>query len=155
MPLGFRRKNNQMNISPTTEYDNIWTPITTADQDMIDQIIAAARKELRLSGFDLPYIRFPFALHHEFYKTKISIDGKRAKHADIAFLLSTWLQKFDEDKRARLYAWQAVAGAIRQMDPKGSKQLSERLTQGLTPIRNGDAFLKWARSKTTPKKPEY
>lgn len=131
-----------------------WTPINKADQEMIDQIISLARNELRGSGFDLPYSRFPFALHHEFFKTKLKLNGKRLKHKDVAILLSAWLQKFDDDKRARLYAWQSVAGAIRKLDSKGTKQLSDKLVQGLTPIRNGDAFFKWAKSQIKDKSPD-
>lgn len=100
---------------------------------------------LRLAGFPATGICFPYSLHHNFYRAKIRIDGKKAKHFHIAHLLMLWMR---ERTAPEDYAWQCVTGAVKEMisrNPSLVAKIPDDIRTGMASVEDGYAFLKWVK----------
>jgi hypothetical protein len=105
------------------------------------------KKTLREAGFPILGDRFPHAMHHNFYRTKIRIVGRKCRHKDIARLLDQWMAtRNNEDD----YFWQIVSGAVRDLlvnQPALVGRLPQSVRQGMTTVEDGYLFLRYAKSQ--------
>lgn len=101
---------------------------------------------LREAGFPRLNSRFPFAMHHNFYRVKIRICGKKARHKDIRRLLDLWmLNRNCEDD----LFWQIICGAVKDLiktDPGLVVRLPLEVRKGMTSVEDGYAFMRFAKS---------
>ena len=104
------------------------------------------KKVLREAGFPVVGDRFPFAMHHNFYRTRIRIAGRKCRHKDVARLLGDWMQtRSNQDD----YFWQLVSGAVRDLlskEPALVGRLPQSVRQGMMTVEDGHLFLRYAKS---------
>jgi hypothetical protein len=101
------------------------------------------KKALRDAGFPASKPGFPYAMHHNFYRAKIRLAGKKLKHFDIARLVKAWMDDRDEPSD---YAWQNVTGAVKDMisrDPTLVSRIPTDIRKGMASVEDGYAFLRW------------
>lgn len=105
------------------------------------------KKALREAGFPMRGDRFPYAMHHNFYRTKIRIAGRKCRHKDLSRLLDDWMEtRNDEDD----YFWQVVSGAVRDLLSNGPAlvgRLPQAVRQGMMTVEDGHLFLRYAKSQ--------
>jgi hypothetical protein len=91
----------------------IWTRL--GDEDVrreMNSILADCGEALRGAGFPARAPRFPYSMHHGFYRSRLRTGGRKRTHADVAELLALWA---DGRKDPCDYARQAVCGAVKAM----------------------------------------
>jgi hypothetical protein len=104
------------------------------------------KKALRVAGFPFPLPSFPYGMHHNFYRAKIRVDGKKIRHFGVACLLLEWMKTRSEPAD---YAWQCVTGAIKEMiakDPTLVTKIPQDIRKGMASVEDGYAFLRWVTS---------
>jgi hypothetical protein len=105
------------------------------------------KKTLREAGFPVLGDRFPYAMHHNFYRTKIRIAGRKCRHKDLSRLLDDWMQTRDDEDD---YFWQVVSGAVRDLlsnEPALVGRLPQTVRQGMMTVEDGHLFLRYAKSQ--------
>lgn len=122
-----------------------WIVIDTPSKAAIDEIVYKARHALRDYGFETRTPRFPFAMHHDFYRTKIRVAGRKPRHNEIAMFLSTWSLNSGLVP-THAYIWQAIAGAINSMDPRATKEVPAWIEENIQEVGRGEQFLQWLRA---------
>lgn len=78
----------------------------------MDSVLAEAGEALRDAGFPAWPPRFPFAMHHGFYRSRIRAKGRKTTHAQVSQLLAEWAVGRESPAD---YARQAVCGAVKAM----------------------------------------
>ncbi len=104
------------------------------------------KRSLREAGFPVLGDRFPFAMHHNFYRTRIRIAGRKCRHKDVARLLGDWMKT---RSKADDYFWQLVSGAVRDLlakEPALVGRLPQSVRQGMMSVEDGHLFLRYAKS---------
>ncbi len=104
------------------------------------------KKALRAAGFPYPLPSFPYGMHHNFYRAKIRLNGRKLKHFGVACLLVEWMKTRRDPAD---YAWQCVTGAIKDLiarDPTLVTRIPEDIRKGMSSVEDGYAFLRWAKS---------
>lgn len=121
----------------------MWVKIDLDAQKSIDALIENARTELLAAGFPARGSRFPFAMHHGFYRSRIRLGRIKTTHAQVAYLLNRWTA---ERGNADDYARQAICGSARSMMAK-SKALEARLPLAIkvmmASMEEGMTFQNW------------
>lgn len=105
------------------------------------------KKTLREAGFPVLGDRFPYAMHHNFYRTKIRIAGRKCRHKDLSRLLDDWMETRSDEED---YFWQVVSGAVRDLlsnEPALVGRLPQSVRQGMTTVEDGHLFLRYAKSQ--------
>jgi hypothetical protein len=100
-------------------------------------------KALRAAGFPFPLPSFPYGMHHNFYRAKIRVRGKRIRHFGVACLLLEWMKTRSEPAD---YAWQCVTGAIKGIiakEPSLVTKIPDDIRRGMATVEDGYAFLRW------------
>ncbi len=119
------------------------------DEDDIFEKHRAKLKEiktaLREAGFSRVGGRFPFSMHHNFYRTKIRICGKKSRHKDIRRLLAMWMET---RRNPDDLLWQMVSGAIKDLikkDPGLVVKLPIEIRRGMATVEDGYSFLRFTK----------
>lgn len=105
------------------------------------------KKTLREAGFPVLGDRFPYAMHHNFYRTKIRIAGRKCRHKDLSRLLDDWMETRSDEED---YFWQVVSGAVRDLlsnEPALVGRLPQVVRQGMVTVEDGHLFLRYAKSQ--------
>lgn len=87
---------------------------------------------------------FPFASHHDYYRTRIRISGRHARRAEIAGALDSWAKRRDCDDD---YVWQATCGFLLSetaKTPERRARIPEDIVNRMEAIRWGDDFAEFA-----------
>lgn len=91
----------------------IWSRL--GDDDVrreMSSILEDCGEALRGSGFPARAPRFPYSMHHGFFRSRLRVGGRKRTHAEVAELLALWA---DGRKDPCDYARQAVCGAVKAM----------------------------------------
>ncbi|TLX16858.1 hypothetical protein [Rhizobium sp. MHM7A] len=105
------------------------------------------KKTLREAGFPVLGDRFPYAMHHNFYRTKIRIAGRKCRHKDLSRLLDDWMETRSDEED---YFWQVVSGAVRDLlsnEPALVGRLPQAVRHGMMTVEDGHLFLRYAKSQ--------
>ena len=122
----------------------VWARVGADAQRVLDDAVIAARSDLLAAGFPAKGHRFPFALHHTFYRSRIRIGGRKTTHSEIAVLLNAWAA-VREDRTD--YARQAVCGAVKHMltgSPALVGRIPSSVRESMGSVGDGYEFRKWA-----------
>lgn len=104
------------------------------------------KRTLREAGFPVLGDRFPHAMHHNFYRTRIRIAGRKCRHKDLSRLLDGWMLTRDNEDD---YFWQVVSGAVRDLiskEPSLVGRLPHTVRKGMITVDDGHHFLRYAKS---------
>lgn len=104
------------------------------------------KRALRDAGFPVNGDRFPYAMHHNFYRIKIRIVGRKCRHKDLGRLLDMWMSTRDNEDDL---LWQVVSGAVRDMISREAGlvgRLPQEIRKGMASVDDGYQFLKFAKS---------
>lgn len=123
-----------------------WRRITPEEQAEIDGIVSRAAATLRAAGFEASGPRFPFAMHHERLRGRLRSGTAKPKHSDVALLLNVWAGERDF---APAYAWQAVMGAVEELEARAGKTAPATLREAAIAACQGETFERWARGKAS------
>lgn len=118
--------------------------ISAKELEQMEDIIHQVMMLLPDLGFRTSHARFPYSLHHEFYRSRLRLHGKRLRHEEIAILLNRWA--VEQEKPADAYVWQAITGAIRNLQAKNSISMPDLIQSGIENVAQGQQFETWARS---------
>ena len=118
--------------------------VTDEDRQTIETIIKYARDALHAAGYEVRVPRFPFVMHHEFYRIKLRKNNYRPKHADISRLLDEWARS--QPDYAEAYAWQAIEGAMASLGARKGKEMPTEVENGCARACGSPmAFESWAK----------
>jgi len=120
-----------------------WRAVTPDEQEVIDDIVRKAAGALRSAGFDAHPPRFPFAMHHDRLRIRLRTNDSKPRHSEVAKLLNRWAAERDF---AEAYAWQAVMGAIQELEAKSGRQVPEAL-KAEAMEGCGGSFEPWAKAR--------
>ncbi|NTF17592.1 hypothetical protein G6L37_04215 [Agrobacterium rubi] len=124
----------------------MWEKIDAEAQRAIDDLILESRTELKAAGFPARGSRFPFGMHHEFYRVRIRIGRRKSLQSEIANMLNLWMAGRDN----RLdYGRQAVCGAVKSMlatHPELAGRIPGSVRALMSAVGNGYEFLNWAKA---------
>lgn len=124
----------------------LWEKIDADTQRRIDDIVLESRTELKSAGFPAFGSRFPYGMHHEFYRVRIRIGGRKMLHAEAASVLNQWMATRGDYAD---YARQAVCGAVKAMlakNPELAGRIPAPIRDAMASVRDGYDFLAWAKS---------
>lgn len=129
-------------IENTDSTQEIESDLFSVQREKIKEI----KKVLREAGFPRMSARFPCAMHHNFYRLKIRICGKKTRHKDIRRILSMWMRtRKNEDD----LLWQFISGAIKDMikkEPGLVVRLPLEIRRGMNTVDDGYDFLRYAKA---------
>lgn len=124
----------------------MWEKIDGDTQRIIDDMIVTAKADLRAAGFPAKGSRFPFGLHHEFYRVRIRLAGRRALQGEIAVMLNAW----SAARADRIdYARQALCGSVKSMlasRPELAGRIPSSIRSAMASVGDGYEFLSWAKA---------
>lgn len=123
---------------------NIWLNISSDDLDFIEDTIHSVMASLPELGFQVKHSRFPFSLHHEYYRNRFRASGRKLRHDEVAKLLNMWAQT--RDNPIEYYVWQAIAGAVLQLNKKNKNPLSDSIMKGISLVSQGQDFDAWSKN---------
>ncbi len=124
----------------------LWEKIDADTQRRIDDLVLEFRTELKAAGFPAFGSRFPFGMHHEFYRVRVRIGGRKMLHAETASALNRWMATRSDHAD---YARQAVCGAVKAMlakRPELAGRIPPHIRTAMAAVRDGYDFLTWAKS---------
>ena len=124
----------------------LWDKIDADTQRVIDDLIIETKSDLRSVGFPAKGSRFPFGMHHEFYRIRVRFDGRKALQSEVANMLNAW----SATRSDRIdYARQAVCGAVKSMlavQPELAGRIPPSVRSVMTTVGDGYEFLSWAKA---------
>ena len=124
----------------------LWDKIDADTQRMIDDLIIETKSDLRSAGFPAKGSRFPFGMHHEFYRIRVRFDGRKALQCEVATMLNAW----SATRPDRIdYARQAVCGAVKSMlaaRPELAGRIPPSVRSAMTAVGDGYEFLSWVKT---------
>jgi len=123
----------------------VWRYISDDEQQEVQRLVAFARRQLVSAGYRFEGYRFPFAMHHAYYREKVRIAGRKAKHSDISSLLMAWAGEGDFPSR---YAWQAICGSLLHANKGALPELPEGVSEGIRKVDGGKAFDEWLEKRS-------
>jgi hypothetical protein len=112
----------------------------------MDDFVLESRTELKTAGFPAFGSRFPFGMHHEFYRVRVRIGGRKMLHAEAASVLNRWMVTRTDHAD---YARQAVCGAVKAMlakNPELAGRIPPSVRAAMALVGDGYDFLTWAKS---------
>ena len=118
--------------------------ISAEELDRMDDIIHQVMASLPDLGFRTSHSRFPYSLHHQHYRTRLRLHGKRLRHEEVSVLLNRWASK--QERPTEAYIWQAIAGAILTLHGSSPIDLPQHIRSGLETVAHGTLFETWAKS---------
>lgn len=118
--------------------------ISAEELDYVEGIIHQVMASLPDLGFRASHARFPYSLHHDYYRTRLRIHGRRLRHEEVAIILNQWASK--QEKPADTYVWQAISGAIRNLQGREKINLPDYIRQGMESVAHGETFEAWAKA---------
>lgn len=121
--------------------------ISTEELGRMDDIIHQVMASLPDLGFRTSHSRFPYSLHHQHYRTRLRLHGKRLRHEEVSIVLNRWAA--EQERPAEAYVWQAIAGAILNLQGSSPIDLPEHIRLGLETVAHGKLFETWAKSFLT------
>lgn len=124
----------------------LWEKIDAETQRRIDDLLIEVRAELKAAGFPATGSRFPYAVHHEFYRVRIRILGRKAQHAEIATMLNRWMATRSDKVD---YVRQAVCGSVKSMlaaRPELAGRIPSSVRAAMGAVGDGYEFLSWSKS---------
>lgn len=124
----------------------LWEKIDADTQRRIDDLVLESRTELKAAGFPAFGSRFPFGMHHEFYRVRVRISGRKMLHAETAAVLNRWMGTRSDQVD---YARQAVCGAVKAMlakKPELAGRIPQSVREAMAAVRDGYDFVAWAKS---------
>ena len=110
-----------------------------------ERLAAEITAQLNAAGVGVYPPVFPFGLHHDYYRTRIVVDGRHARRSEVAGLLRRWAEGRDDGD----YVWQAVCGGLlRHFAPRmpPPERLPGEVLARLEILGWGSDFLGWCRS---------
>lgn len=123
----------------------LWEKIDADTQRRIDDIVLESRTELKAAGFPAFGSRFPYGMHHEFYRVRVRTGGRKMLHAETASVLNQWMATRGDHAD---YARQAVCGAVKAMlakHPELAGRIPAPIRDAMAAVRDGYDFLAWAK----------
>ena len=123
-----------------------WEKIDAVTQRIIDDMIIACRADLKAAGFPAMGSRFPFGMHHEFYRVRIRVGRRRAQHAEVATVLNLWMATRADRTD---YGRQALCGAVKSMlasRPELAGRIPPDVRAAMAAVGDGYDFLAFAKS---------
>lgn len=123
----------------------IWEKIDSDTQRMIDDLVTECRTDLKAAGFPAFGSRFPYGMHHEFYRVRVRLGKRKLHHAEIAAVLNMWMASRSDKVD---YARQAVCGAIKAMlvkRPELVGRIPASARHAMLAVGEGYDFLDWAK----------
>lgn len=94
--------------------------------------------------------KFPFGAHHDYFRTRLRLDGKHAKLCDVSNALTTWAATRESDDD---YIWQAVCGFLLSYfakRPEHRNKLPSDIEGRMNILGWGEEFLAFARNASRP-----
>jgi len=129
-----------------------WIRMSPKEVGFIEDTIHAASASLPDLGLHANLNRFPFAMHHGYYRTRLRLHGRRLRHEEVAILLNRWAQT--KENPIEVYVWQAIAGAVLKLKTKKEFTLPSFIREGVERVSQGDEFEAWAKSTLESAGPE-
>jgi hypothetical protein len=84
-------------------------------------------------------------MHHEFYRVRVRIGGRKMLHAEAASVLNLWMAT----RADRVdYGRQAICGAVKAMlarKPELAGRIPAQIRAAMSAVADGYDFLSWAR----------
>jgi hypothetical protein len=126
----------------------IW--IRLGDDDVrraMNNILADCAEALRGAGFPARAPRFPFSMHHGFFRSRLRTGGRKRTHAEVAELLALWAAGREDPCD---YARQAVCGAVKAMlsvDPELAGRIPVVVRAAMTAVGGGYDFRRFGASR--------
>lgn len=123
----------------------LWEKIDIDIQRAIDDLIVEIKADLRQAGFPAKGSAFPFGLHHDFYRVRIRLGGKKTKHGEVSSILNAWAHT-RADKVD--YARQAICGSVKSMlakRPELAGKIPGSARSVMAAVSDGYDFLRWAK----------
>jgi hypothetical protein len=93
---------------------------------------------------------FPFGAHHDYFRTRLRLDGRHAKLSDVSNALTTWAATRESDDD---YVWQAVCGFLLSYfgkKPEHRSRLPLDIEGRMAILGWGEEFLAYARNASRP-----
>ena len=112
--------------------------LTQEQVELREAMVKAARDMLLACGLETRDPRFPWAMHHAHYRTRLRLEGRRPRHSEVAALLGEWAAGQPEGADI----WQAVSGAAAGM---GRRDLPDGIRERLA--RHVPTFDDWLRAQ--------
>lgn len=128
----------------------IWTRL--GDEDVrreMNSILADCGEALRGAGFPARAPRFPYSMHHGFFRSRLRTGGRKRTHAEVADLLALWA---DGRKDPCDYARQAVCGAVKAMlsaDAELAGRIPAVVRAAMAAVGDGYDFRRFGASRST------
>lgn len=122
-----------------------WICFKEEEHDAIQETIDIVRSELAYTGLKTRSHRFPFAMHHTYYRDFILVGGKKARHSDVSALLMQWASIIPGDLTHR-YVGQATFGALQPLKPTEVNTLPDSVRSMIEKARSGLDFEEWLRA---------
>ena len=125
----------------------VWVKAGEGLQGLLDTIVEDAEAVLKDSGFPTRSARFPYGMHHDYYRVRLRIGARRLSHAEVAILLNVWSSLRAERTD---YARQALCGAVKSMaaaDPALLQAVPQSVRKEMSAVEDGAAFEWWARNE--------
>lgn len=117
--------------------------IDKEQMEYLEDVILRTMASLPDLGIKTRHARFPFSLHHEYYKTRLRIHGRRLRHEEVAIMLNKWAS--EQEFPVKAYIWQAITGAIANLYKNEKPDLHEFVQQGMNSLAHGSTFEAWAK----------
>lgn len=112
-------------------------------------IVQDCAEALRDAGFPARGPRFPYSMHHAFFRSRLRIDGRKRTHAEVSLLLASWAGGRDDPCD---YARQAVCGAVRTMvsrKPALAELVPDVVKSVMASVEDGAAFTSFASNRAS------
>lgn len=116
-----------------------------------ERLVRDICKALQEAGLKVYQPKFPFGMHHEYYRTKLRPRGRHARRSEIAALMEGWASTRENPDD---YIWQGICGGLLQYlqtAPDHASRIPQDIAGRLEVLRWGDEFHEWAAAEITPR----
>ena len=93
---------------------------------------------------------FPFGMHHDYYRTKLRIEGRHARRSHVASALAEWAATRENGDD---YVWQGVCGGLLRHfsdAPAHRERLPADIAARMEILEWGKVFSDWASLRISP-----
>lgn len=117
--------------------------IDKEQMEYLEDTILRTMASLPDIGLRTSHGRFPFSLHHDYYRSRLRIHNRRLRHDEVAIMINKWAS--EQVSPVEAYVWQAITGSIMNLQKKEEFELPEFVQQGMQLVTHGKAFESWAK----------